>query len=106
MRSLLLGSLVLASPRSANVCSVTGIILFVGAQKLFFNAFCLSLAALLWQPLLRQRKSIRCGLCVKVFSCSGKGLPAQLMNFTFFAIAAAGAQAISNRAAPTLNLIL
>src|SRR5712691_12175746 len=85
----MLGSLVLASPRSAKSRSVTGMIFFTGAQKLFFIAFCLSLAALLWQPLLRQRKSICCGLLVSGLSCSGRGLP-HFMNFVFFADATAG----------------
>src|SRR5712691_2984988 len=85
----MLGSLLLASFRSPNVLSVTEVILFTGAQKLFFIAFCLSLAALLWQPLLRQRKSICCGLLVSGLSCSGRGLP-HFMNFVFFADATAG----------------
>src|ERR1700674_3804815 len=86
---VILGSLLAASRRSTNVCNVTGMILFVGAQKLFFIAFCLSLAALLKQPVLPQRESIRCGLFVKGLSWSGRGLP-HVLNFGFFAAAAAG----------------
>src|SRR5438552_16620755 len=87
---VILGSLLAASRRSASVCNVTGMILFVGAQKLFFIAFCLSLAALLKQPVLRQRESIRCGLFVKGLSWSGSGLLPQVLNFGFLAEMAAG----------------
>src|SRR5260221_13978466 len=82
---VILGSRLAASRRSANVCNVTGMILFVGAQKLFFMAFCWSLAAPLKQPVLSQRESICCGLCVKGLSWSGRGLLPQVLNFGFCA---------------------
>src|SRR5713226_3447844 len=88
--TVILASLLAASRRSTNVCKVTGMILFVGAQKLFFIAFCLSLAALLKQPVLRQRESIRCGLFAKGLSWSGRGLLPHVLNFAFFAETAAG----------------
>src|SRR5258706_1849952 len=71
----MLGSLVLASPSLAKVCKVTDVSLLAGAQRLFFCAFCSSFAAPLLQPVFPQRKSIRCGLCVKGLSCNGRGLP-------------------------------
>src|SRR4051812_31867952 len=77
------GSSLLALFNRLNVASVTGVTESVGAQKLFFCAFCLSLAALLKQPALPQRKSIRCGWLVKGLSCSGRGL-LQVLNFNFW----------------------
>src|SRR5258708_21871293 len=87
---VILASALAASRRSTNVCKVTGIILFVGAQKLFFMAFCWSLAALLKHPVLPQRESIRCGLCVKGLTWSGRGLLPHALNLGFFAETAAG----------------
>src|SRR5258708_8175668 len=87
---VILASSLAASRRSTNVCKVTGIILFVGAQKLFFMAFCWSLAALLKHPVLPQRESIRCGLCVKGLSWSGRGLLPHVLNLGFFAETSAG----------------
>src|SRR5258707_11095095 len=99
---VILASALAASRRSTNVCKVTGMSLFVGAQKLFFMAFCWSLAALLKQPVLPQRESIRCGLFGKGLSWSGRGLLPHVLNLGFFAERAAGRSKIASAHPPIL----